>query len=82
MTYSAKPAGSAPVETKVKVATIATYLGLVALLAVLNAVAEANLIAGLPDVVEVFVAPLLPTAITFVAGYIAKHTHRPDLGQP
>jgi len=71
----------APVETKVKAASIAAYLGLVALLAILNAVSDANLISGLPDVVEVFAAPLIPTAIAYVAGYVAKHTPRPDLGQ-
>lgn len=75
------PNPGAPVEVKVKAASIATYLGLVALLAVLNAVSDTNLIAGLPDVIEVFVAPLVPTAIAFVAGYVAKHTPRPDLGQ-
>ncbi|WP_327029697.1 hypothetical protein OG989_04025 [Micromonospora sp. NBC_01740] len=79
--YNPAPA-SAPVETKVKAASIATYLGSLALLAILNGVADANLISGLPDVVEVFVAPLVPTAIAFVAGYVAKHTPRRDLGQP
>jgi hypothetical protein len=73
---------SAPVETKVKAAAVATYLGLLALLAVLNGVTDADLIAGLPDVVEVFVAPLLPTAVTFVTSYLARHTPRPDLGRP
>lgn len=73
---SVLPPAKAPVETKVKAASVATYLGLVALLAVLNAVSDANLIAGLPDVVEVFVAPLVPTAIAFVAGYVAKHSPR------
>lgn len=66
------------VETKVKAASLATYFGLVALLAVLNAVSDANLVTALPDVVEVFVAPLLPTLITFVSGYQAKHTPRDD----
>lgn len=70
---------NSPVETKVKAAAWATYLGLVALLAVLNAVADANLVAVLPDLVEVFVAPILPALITFVAGWTAKHTRRYDL---
>lgn len=73
-------AASPPVETKVKAAAIATYFGLVALLAVLNAVADANLVTALPDVVEVFVAPMLPTLITLLAAYKARHTRRPDLG--
>lgn len=68
------------VETKVKAATIASYLAGVAGLAVLQAVsADANLISGLPDAVEVFVVPLVTTAITFLAAWTAKHTTRPDL---
>lgn len=70
--------GSGPVERKVTVATVASYLGFVALLAVLNAVADANLISELPDVAEIFLAPVLPTLITFVSGYAAKHTPRND----
>lgn len=69
---------TAPVETKVKVAGYATYFGLVGLLAILNAVTDANLITALPDVAEVFLAPLLPTLVTFVASYLAKHTPRND----
>lgn len=68
----------APVEKKVTVATVASYLGFVALLAVLNAIADANLIENLPDVAEVFLAPVLPTLITFVASYAARHTPRND----
>lgn len=67
---------SAPIEKKVTAATVATYLGLVGLLAILNAVADTNLITALPDIVEVFVAPLVPTLITFVGGYMARHTPR------
>jgi hypothetical protein len=80
MAYS-KSNMDAPVETKVKAASWASYLGGVGLLAVLNAFSDANLIAGLPDVVEVFVAPMVPTAITMFAAWQAKHTARPDLGQ-
>jgi len=67
------------VEAKVKVAGIATYLGLAAILGVLNAVSDAQLLTALPDLVEIFVAPMLPTAITVVAGWFAEHTPRPDL---
>ncbi|MGW1994726.1 holin [Embleya sp. NPDC001921] len=69
---------AAPVETKVKAAGIATYLGLAGLLGILNATGDAGLLGGLPDVAEVFVAPMLPTAITLVAGWLAKHTPRPE----
>lgn len=78
---STYPSSAPRVEAKVKAASYATYFGLVALLAVLNAVADTNLVTALPDVVEVFVAPLLPAALTLVAGWLAKHTPRPDLPQ-
>ncbi|MCZ7376557.1 hypothetical protein [Micromonospora sp. WMMC250] len=79
MSQYSSPTPAAPVETKVKVATIFTYLGSLALLAILNGITSTNLIAGLPDVIEVFVAPMVPAAITLVSGYLAKHTPRPDL---
>ncbi|MFI6986015.1 holin [Embleya sp. NPDC050154] len=68
---------AAPMETKVKVAGAASYLGFAALLGVLTAVGDAGLVSWLPDVVEVFVAPMVPTAITMVAAWKAKHTPRP-----
>lgn len=69
----------APVEAKVKVATAASYFGGVGLLAILQAVsADANLIGGLPDAVEVFVVPLITSAVTFVGGWLANHTYRPN----
>ena len=80
MDYGPTQPTSAPVEKKVTAATIGSYLGFAALLAVLNGVADANLVTALPDVVEVLVAPMIPAAITLVAGYVARHTPRPDLG--
>jgi hypothetical protein len=77
--YDPTPPPAPAVESKVKVASIATYLGLLALLAILNGVSDTNLVTGLPDVVEVLVAPMIPAAIGLVAGYVAKHTPRPDL---
>jgi len=71
---------SPPIERKVKAATIAVYIATSALLGILNGVTDANLVAGLPDWLEVFVAPLLPAAAAWIAGYRAKHTPRPDLG--
>jgi hypothetical protein len=69
----------APIETKVKAASLGSYLGGVALLAILNGVTTANLVAGMPDWLEVFLAPMVPTAVAFVSGFVAKHTPRPDL---
>lgn len=68
----------APVEKKVTVATLASYLGGLALLAILNGVADTDLVASLPDAVEVFIAPMIPTAVTFIAGYVTRHTPRND----
>jgi hypothetical protein len=73
---------AAPMETKVKVSTTATYLGLTGLLAVLHAASDINIVAGLPDVAEVFIAPTIPAAITLVAGWLAKHTPRPEDDPP
>lgn len=68
---------TAPIETKVKSASIAAYLGSTGLLAVLTAIQDnAGLLAGLPDPVEPFLLALVPTAITAVAGWAAKHTPR------
>ncbi|MEU0369114.1 holin [Streptomyces sp. NPDC006283] len=68
---------AAPVEKKVTVASVATYLGSTGLLAVLTAVQDnAGLVAGLPDGIEPFVLALIPTALTFVSGWAAKHTPR------
>jgi len=64
-------------ETKVKAAGLAAYLGSAGLLGVLYGVSDAGLIAGLPDPIEVFIAPALPMLITLAAGWKAKHTPQP-----
>lgn len=70
---------TAPIEAKVRWASVATYVGSVAGLAVLQAVTDTELIAVLPDLVEPFVLALLPAATALLAGYRAQHTPRPDL---
>lgn len=73
---SSKP----PVESKVKWAAFGTFVGSVAATAVLQAIdADHSLIEVFPDWLEAVVIPLLPTAISWVAGWRAKHTARPDL---
>lgn len=68
-----------PVETKVKAATVATYLASTALLADLTAVQDQpGLVSWLPPYVAPFLLSMIPTAITFVTGYRAKHTPRQD----
>lgn len=69
-----------PVEKKVTWATVGTYLGSVAGLAILNAVSsDATLISGLPDWLETLLLPVIPAGIAFLSGYQARHTPRPDL---
>ncbi|MFC8176519.1 holin [Streptomyces sp. NPDC057325] len=65
------------IETKVKAASAAAYVGSTALLAALAAVQDhAQLLSWMPDTVSPFVLALVPTAITFVSGWAAKHTPR------
>ncbi|NWF31283.1 holin [Streptomyces sp. PKU-EA00015] len=67
---------TAPVETKVKAASAATFLVGIAI-AVLNAVAaDSSLLGPLPAWLQAITLPLVPTALTWLAGYQARHTPR------
>jgi len=73
------PSGNYPIEPKVKWASIAMYLAgvvLMALVAALTGDNNALLLAVLPDPVEIFVIPLVPTLAGLAAGYAAKHQYR------
>lgn len=68
---------AAPVEKKVTAASAATYLASTGLLAILAAVQDnARLVGWLPDSLAPFVLALVPTAVTFVSGWAARHTPR------
>lgn len=68
---------TAPVEKKVTASAVAAYLASTGLLAILAAVqGDARLIDWMPDGVTPFVLALIPTGITFVSGYAARHTPR------
>lgn len=68
---------AAPVEKKVTAATAAAYAGSTGLLAALTAVQDdARLVEWMPDGAAPFVLALVPAAITFVAGWVAKHSPR------
>lgn len=70
----------APTELKVKASTLAAYAGSTVALAVLNGVsADASVISGMPDWLEALLLPAVPALAAFVAGWRARHTHRPDL---
>lgn len=74
---------SGPIERKVSWASAGAYIGSVAGIAVLEAVTrDPVLVSPIPDVLEPFVLSLVPAAIAWFAGWRAKHTPRPDLGQP
>lgn len=69
-----------PVEKKVTWSAVLAYLGGLAVMAVLNAVAtDDGLISALPAWAESLVVPIVPAVISFVGGWFAKHTPRPDL---
>lgn len=69
-----------PVELKVKVAAIATYLGVGALLGIAQAFSDDPVLQGsLPTWLTPLLVPLLPGVITYLAAYRAAHTPRPDL---
>lgn len=70
-------AQSKTIETKVKVSTMAAFVASTGLLAILAAVQDnARLLSWMPDSISPFVLALVPTAITFVGGWAAKHTPR------
>lgn len=67
---------AAPVEAKVKAATTATFL-VSLLIGVLNTVsADSSLLDPLPDWLQALLIAVVPTAITFLAGWQAQHTPR------
>lgn len=66
------------VESKVKWATAAAYLASSGLLGVLAAVQDnARVLDPVPDGLSPFLLALVPTAVTFAAGWKARHTPQP-----
>lgn len=69
-----------PVEAKVKASTTGAFLASL-VVAVLNAVtADSSLLGPLPVWLQAIVIALVPTALTFLAGYQARHTPRGPAG--
>jgi hypothetical protein len=62
-----------PVETKVQASTAAAAVSGLALWTLGHYVFKT----GVPDVVASWVYVLVPAAVTFTAGYLARHTSRP-----
>lgn len=65
-------------ERKVVVQTVLTLLAMGAV-AVLNGLNGSELLGSLPAYVQSIVLLVGPTAVTFLGGYIAKHSLRADL---
>jgi len=65
---------TAPVETKVKAGTAAAAAAGLAMWALGRYVFKGVV----PDVVASWVYAIVPAAVTFAAGYLARHTPRPD----
>lgn len=73
---------AAPIEAKVKAATSVTFVASL-LLAVLNAVsADSALLDPLPAWLQAALVALIPTAVTYLAGWQARHTPRPIAVNP
>ncbi|MEU9789119.1 holin [Streptomyces sparsogenes] len=67
---------SAPTEAKVKASTVGTFL-VSLVLAVLNDLnGDAELLAPLPGWLQALVIALVPTGVTFLSGWQARHTPR------
>ncbi|HET9975283.1 MAG TPA: hypothetical protein VFQ68_44120 [Streptosporangiaceae bacterium] len=64
---------AAPVESKVQASTAAAAVSGLALYALGRYVFRGSV----PDVVASWVYVIVPGVITFAAGYLAKHAHRP-----
>lgn len=78
---STYPTPPPKIETKVKAGAAWAYLAGVGALAIVNGVSDTTLVTDLPDTIEVFVAPLVPALAGGIAGWLARHTSRPDLPQ-
>lgn len=77
MTEKVLPANTAKPETKVTVSSVATYLGSVAILAVVEAAGKVDYATALPSGwAQVLLLPIIPGVLAAVAGWAAPHTRR------
>lgn len=70
-----------PIEPKVKVGAIATYVLGVILIAVFTAVQDGQLVNELPDWAAALIGPILPTVGAWLAAYNARHQYRASEGR-
>lgn len=67
---------AAPVETKVKAATAATFVVSIVLVVLNSVVADSTLLKPLPSWAQALSIAIAPAAVTFLSGWLAKHTPR------
>ena len=71
------PANTARPETKVTAASVATYLGSVAILAIVNAAGQVDYATALPSGwAQVLLLPVIPGVLAAISGWAAPHTKR------
>lgn len=76
-----KPGGTYPIEPKVKWMTAVTYVLGVVGVAAFNGITQGTFLADvLPDAIEIFVFPLIPTIGSLIAGFSASHQWRTGEG--
>ena len=76
-----QPVNTTKIEPKVKWSAVGTYVaGLVALSAVKLLSNNDLLSQVLPDALEIFVFPLVPTVVSLLSGYAAQHQWRAGEG--
>lgn len=71
---------SAPIESKVKAATIAAFAVGVLVSALNEAQANSQLLGTLPSWLQAVALVAVPPLVTFLSGWQARHTPRPDTG--
>jgi hypothetical protein len=67
------------IETKVTWSTIATLAASIAVVLLNAYAADSSLIPGVPAWLQGVLILIVPTLVTFLSGYTAPHTARPDL---
>lgn len=71
--------GKTLIETKVKASTAATFGASVAIAVLNQAVADDSLMGSVPSWAQTGLLVVVPSLVTFLSGWKARHTHRPDL---
>jgi hypothetical protein len=71
---------SAPIEAKVKAATSAAFFVGFAVAFLNWAVGDSQLMGSLPPWAQALATLVIPPLVTFLGGWQAKHTPRPDMG--